>query len=57
MDNDNLFNIDEISDVENDCENEVLSDDNIIIPLTINENLTLVLDLILFMNISVEFFT
>lgn len=32
MDDDDLFNVDEISDVENDCENEVLSDDDTIIP-------------------------
>uniref|UniRef100_U9TKM2 Uncharacterized protein n=1 Tax=Rhizophagus irregularis (strain DAOM 181602 / DAOM 197198 / MUCL 43194) TaxID=747089 RepID=U9TKM2_RHIID len=31
MDDDNLFNVDAISDVKNDCENEVLSDDDMII--------------------------
>ncbi|UZO11694.1 uncharacterized protein OCT59_003253 [Rhizophagus irregularis] len=28
MDDDDLFNVDKISDVENDCEDEILSDDN-----------------------------
>ncbi|CAG8810807.1 42524_t:CDS:1, partial [Gigaspora margarita] len=32
MDDDDLFKIDEINDMENDCESEVLSDDNMIIP-------------------------
>ncbi|GBB89637.1 hypothetical protein RclHR1_16390001 [Rhizophagus clarus] len=32
MDNDDLFNVDKISDVKNDYENEVLSDDDMIIP-------------------------
>ena len=31
MDDDDLFSVDEISDVENNCENEVLSDDDMII--------------------------
>jgi hypothetical protein len=30
MDDDDLFNVDEISDVENDCEDKILSDDDMI---------------------------